>query len=103
MPTETLSFADALGAFAPGQPLRAVLVLTYCFDGRWFEEALARSFSSVQWSPHCFCGTSTHSFQRLPVSDTTEPTLRTAEGSFTPSWPSSLRKTGRGLSWAVQT
>jgi hypothetical protein len=41
MPTERLSFADALGAFAPGQPLRAVLILTYCFDGRWFEEAVA--------------------------------------------------------------
>src|SRR5260370_15620298 len=39
MPTERLSFTDALGAFAPGQPLRAALVLTYCFDGRWFEEA----------------------------------------------------------------
>jgi hypothetical protein len=41
MPPERLSFADALGAFAPGQHLRAVLILTYCFDGRWFEEAVA--------------------------------------------------------------
>src|SRR5260370_36465169 len=41
MSIERLSFADALGAFAPGQPLRAVLILTYCFDGRWFEEAVA--------------------------------------------------------------
>jgi hypothetical protein len=41
MPAERLSFADALGAFAPGQDLRAVLILTYCFDGRWFEEAVA--------------------------------------------------------------
>jgi len=30
-----------MGAFAPGQQLRAVLILTYCFDGRWFEEAVA--------------------------------------------------------------
>ena len=41
MATDRLSVSDALGAFAPGQPLRAVLVLTYCFDGRWFEEAIA--------------------------------------------------------------
>src|ERR1700737_2233628 len=41
MPTDRLSFGDALGAFAPGQPLRAVLILTYCFDGRWFEEEVA--------------------------------------------------------------
>jgi hypothetical protein len=41
MTPETLSFIDALGAFAPGQDLRAVLILTYCFDGRWFEEAVA--------------------------------------------------------------
>jgi hypothetical protein len=41
MGSERLSLVDALGAFAPGQPLRAVLVLTYCFDGRWFEEAVA--------------------------------------------------------------
>jgi hypothetical protein len=41
MPFEKLSFADAMGAFAPGQHLRAVLILTYCFDGRWFEEAVA--------------------------------------------------------------
>jgi hypothetical protein len=36
-----LSFADALGAFAPGQSLRAILLLTYNFDGLWFEEAVA--------------------------------------------------------------
>src|ERR1035441_3528445 len=41
MPIEGLSFAAALGEFAPGQQLRAVLILTYCFDGRWFEEAVA--------------------------------------------------------------
>jgi len=41
MGNERLSLVDALGSFAPGQPLRAALVLTYCFDGRWFEEAVA--------------------------------------------------------------
>lgn len=41
MPSERFSLSDALGAFAPGQPLRAALVLTYSFDGRWFEEAIA--------------------------------------------------------------
>lgn len=41
MAAEKLSLVDSLGSFAPGQPLRAVLVLTYCFDGRWFEEAVA--------------------------------------------------------------
>src|SRR5580704_17634922 len=41
MRNEGLSLVDALGSFAPGQPLRAVLILTYCFDGRWFEEAVA--------------------------------------------------------------
>lgn len=40
MSNEGLSLVDALGSFAPGQPLRAALVLTYCFDGRWFEEAV---------------------------------------------------------------
>lgn len=37
---ETLPIRDALMAFAPRQPLRAALFLTYAFDGRWFEEAL---------------------------------------------------------------
>ena len=41
MASERLSFSDALGAFAPGQPLRAVLILTYSFDGHWFEDAVA--------------------------------------------------------------
>jgi hypothetical protein len=41
MALDGLSFADALGAFAPGQPLRAALFLTYNFDGLWFEEAVA--------------------------------------------------------------
>lgn len=41
MASNGLSFADALGAFAPGQPLRAALLLTYNFDGFWFEEAIA--------------------------------------------------------------
>lgn len=41
MASNGLSFADALGAFAPGQPLRAALFLTYNFDGSWFEEAVA--------------------------------------------------------------
>jgi hypothetical protein len=36
-----ISFADALGAFAPGHLLRAALFLTYNFDGVWFEEAVA--------------------------------------------------------------
>ncbi len=41
MPAERLNFRDALGAFAPGEPLRGVLLLTYTFDGRWFEEVIA--------------------------------------------------------------
>ncbi len=41
MAAEKLSFNDAVGAFAPGQTLQAVLILTYNFDGRWFEEAVA--------------------------------------------------------------
>ena len=41
MAADRLSLVDSLGSFAPGQPLRAVLALTYCLDGRWFEEAVA--------------------------------------------------------------
>lgn len=41
MAIDRLSLADALGAFAPGQPLRAAFFLTYSFDGRWFEEVVA--------------------------------------------------------------
>ncbi|MBI4524536.1 MAG: hypothetical protein HY695_12080 [Deltaproteobacteria bacterium] len=41
MVTDRLALRDILGAFAPGQPLRAALVLTYSFDGRWFEEVMA--------------------------------------------------------------
>lgn len=42
MKNEGLSLVDSLGSFAAGQPLRAALILTYCFDGSWFEEAVAR-------------------------------------------------------------
>ena len=41
MAFEQFSFLDAMGAFAPGQPLRGVLFLTYSFDGRWFEDVVA--------------------------------------------------------------
>jgi hypothetical protein len=41
MSVERLNFRDALGAFAPGEPLRGVLFLTYNLDGRWFEEVIA--------------------------------------------------------------
>ena len=41
MSAERLNFRDALGAFAPGEPLRGVLLLTYNLDGRWFEEVIA--------------------------------------------------------------
>ena len=40
MAFERFFFLDAIGAFAPGQPLRAALVLTYSFDGRWFEDVV---------------------------------------------------------------
>ena len=48
MRNEGLSLVDALGSFAPGQPLRAALVLTYCFDGRWFEEFMTHA-TIEQW------------------------------------------------------
>lgn len=38
MPTERLLVRDVIGSFAPGQGLRAALLLTYCFDGKWIEE-----------------------------------------------------------------
>lgn len=41
MSVERLNFRDALGAFAPGEPLRGVVFLTYNLDGRWFEEIIA--------------------------------------------------------------
>src|SRR5437879_13569600 len=41
MSTEQLNFRDALGDFATGESLSAVLLLTYNLDGRWFEEVIA--------------------------------------------------------------
>ena len=41
MSFERLNFRDAIGAFAPGEPLRGVLFLTYNLDGSWFEEVIA--------------------------------------------------------------
>jgi hypothetical protein len=38
MATERLLVRDAIGGFAPGQIFRAVLLLTYSFDGAWLEE-----------------------------------------------------------------
>lgn len=38
MASERLLIRDAIGSFAPGQGLRAVLLLTYSFDGKWIEE-----------------------------------------------------------------
>ena len=38
MPTDRLLVRDAIGSFAPGQGLRAALLLTYSFDGKWIEE-----------------------------------------------------------------
>jgi hypothetical protein len=35
---ERLFFREAIGSFAPGQSLRAALLLTYSFDGKWIEE-----------------------------------------------------------------
>jgi hypothetical protein len=35
---ERLLVRDAIGSFAPGQALRAALLLTYTFDGKWIEE-----------------------------------------------------------------
>ena len=40
MAGDRLLLRDAIGGFAPGQALRAALLLTYSFDGRWIEEAL---------------------------------------------------------------
>src|SRR5262245_21103159 len=39
MPSERLLVRDVIGSFAPGQGLRAAMLLTYCFDGKWIEEA----------------------------------------------------------------
>jgi Tyrosyl-DNA phosphodiesterase len=33
-----LLLKDVIGSFAPGQGLRAALLLTYSFDGKWLEE-----------------------------------------------------------------
>src|SRR5208282_306456 len=38
MAGEHLLIRDAIGSFAPGQGLRAALLLTYSFDGKWIEE-----------------------------------------------------------------
>lgn len=38
MASERLLIRDAIGSFAPGQGLRAALLLTYSFDGKWIEE-----------------------------------------------------------------
>ena len=38
MAGERLLVQDAIGSFAPGQALRAALLLTYSFDGKWIEE-----------------------------------------------------------------
>jgi hypothetical protein len=38
MAGERLLIRDAIGSFAPGQGLRAALLLTYSFDGKWIEE-----------------------------------------------------------------
>lgn len=40
MARERLFFREAIGGFAPGQSLRAALLLTYSFDGKWIEEGL---------------------------------------------------------------
>ena len=39
MPSDRLLVRDVIGSFAPGQGLRAAILLTYCFDGKWIEEA----------------------------------------------------------------
>ncbi len=39
MPSDRLLVRDVIGSFAPGQGLRAAMLLTYCFDGKWIEEA----------------------------------------------------------------
>ena len=40
MASDRLLLRDVIGGFAPGQGLRAALLLTYSFDGRWLEEGL---------------------------------------------------------------
>lgn len=40
MAGERLLLRDAIGGFAPGQGLRAALLLTFSFDGTWIEEGL---------------------------------------------------------------
>lgn len=38
MARDRLFFREAIGNFAPGQSIRAALLLTYSFDGKWIEE-----------------------------------------------------------------
>lgn len=38
MPADRLLVRDVIASFAPGQSLRAALLLTYTFDGKWLEE-----------------------------------------------------------------
>ena len=40
MAGERLLMRDTIGGFAPGQGLRAALLLTFSFDGTWIEEGL---------------------------------------------------------------
>ena len=40
MAVDRLLVRDAIGGFAPGQGLRAALLLTFSFDGTWLEEGL---------------------------------------------------------------
>src|SRR5450830_508306 len=40
MGVERLLLRDAIGGFAPGQGFRAVLLVTFSFDGTWLEEGL---------------------------------------------------------------
>ena len=40
MAFDRISLRDEVGGFAPGEPLRAALLLTYCFDGVYLEEAI---------------------------------------------------------------
>jgi len=40
MAFDRISLRDEVGGFAHGAPLRAALLLTYCFDGAYLEEAI---------------------------------------------------------------
>ena len=40
MAFDRISLRDEVGGFAHGEPLRAALLLTYCFDGAYLEEAI---------------------------------------------------------------